>query len=139
MKKGIKICILVLLVFAGLSAKGQSIKNDPNYLRQLNYFWGITSAFAKVRSEYESHSNKVTATKSEQVKVISTLLKHSEDGFAELRTAYPDDKEFKEIEKYRQVLAKSLLILQDGKSQGPPMWQLNYVLVQMSLEDRLME
>lgn len=139
MKKQIKICALVLLVFAGLNAQGQSIKNDPNYLRQLNYFWGITGSFAKVRSEYESHSNKVIATKDEQIKVISTLLKRSEDGFAKLKATYPDDKEFKEIEKYRQILAKSLLIMQDGKSQGPPMWQLNYVLVQMSLEDRLME
>lgn len=101
MKKRIKLCTLVLLVFAGLNAKCQSIKNDPNYLRQLNYFWGITSSFAKVRSEYESHSNKVIATKNEQIKVISTLLKRSEDGFTNLKAVYPNDEEFKEIEKYR--------------------------------------
>ena len=136
MKKQLIILVLFCLFFA-FNVKGQAIRESSIYLKQLNYFWGITNSFSKVHSAYDKQSENLLSLRNEQIDVITTLLTRSKPGFEKLKASFQNNKEVEEVEQIRKALEKNLENLKGNNWRSQPMWQMMNSLVQMKLEERV--
>jgi hypothetical protein len=125
----------VLIILLSTVTKGQSIQDNPKYLKLMNQLWGMTNAFALVHHEYDKQSENINETREEQLKVIEKLLSCSKNNLAVLKTEVADNTVLEKMEKNIGSLEKCYSDLKGDEWRSKPMWQMIYSIIRMRLEE----